>query len=67
MAECECGGDFKKCRMRFPIGDEVADRGQSVSNSRFGNHFAIYSNAFAKGNEVRGREEPGPTTLCAQN
>src|SRR5437762_2627191 len=45
--------------MRIPIGDQVANRGQAVGNRFLGNHFAIYTDPFAKRDEVRGGEEAG--------
>jgi len=51
--------------MRIPIGDQIANRGQSIGNCVLGNHFAINTNPFAESDEVRGCEEAGPISLRA--
>ncbi len=65
MFHRERGGDFKKCRMRIPIGDEIANRVQTISNGVLGNHFAVHANAFAERDEVRRREKAGAMSLRA--
>jgi hypothetical protein len=67
MFESERGRNFKKCRVRIPISDEIANCGQAIRDCVFGNHFAVYANAFAKGHEVRRREQTGAITLCPQD
>src|SRR5947209_3049490 len=49
--------DFEKRRMRIPTGDQITNRGQAVRNSSLGNHFAVDTNAFTEGDEVRGCEQ----------
>src|SRR5439155_26287950 len=65
MFHRERGGDFKKCRMRIPIGDKIPNRVQTISNGVLGSHFAVHTNAFAKRDEVRRREKAGATSLRA--
>ena len=65
MFQRERGRDFEKRRMRIPIRDQIANRGQTVGNRVLGNHFAVHANAFAKRDEVRGGEETGAISLRA--
>ena len=67
MLKRKRGGDFKKSRMRVPIGDEIANRRQATGDRILGNHFAIRTNTFAKGDKVRGCEQTGAISLCAQD
>ena len=50
------GNDFKKRRMRVPIGNETANCRQAICDRVLRNHFAIDGNTFAKRDEVRGCE-----------
>ena len=54
--------DFKKCRMRIPIADAFANFSETERDTIFGNHFAVYPNPFAKGDEVRGGKQTGAIT-----
>src|SRR5438309_7949653 len=63
MFHRERGRDFEKCGMRLPTGDQIANRGQAVSNDVLGNHFASYANPLSKSYQVRGCEEAGAISL----
>ena len=67
MLQGERGCDFEKRRMRVPARDQRANSGQSRGRLVFRNHFAVYADAFAEGNEVRGGEEAGAMTLRARD
>src|SRR6266404_1520955 len=51
--------------MRIPSGDQITNGGQTICNRVLGNHFAIYTNAFAKRDEVRGGEQAGAMSVGA--
>jgi hypothetical protein len=51
--------------MRVPIRYEIAYHCQAVGNCGLGNRLTIYSNPFAKRDEVRGYEQAGAITLRA--
>src|SRR5436309_5825379 len=51
--------------MRIPIGDQIANRGQSIGNCVLRNHFAVNANPFTERDEVRGCEEAGAISLRA--
>jgi len=40
----------------IPIGDQIANNGQTVGNCILGNHFAVGANPFAERDVVRGGE-----------
>src|ERR1700676_2369320 len=65
--ERERSRDFEKCRMRFPIADQLTNGRKTVGNRALRNHLAVYADAFAKGNEVRGGEEAAAIALCARD
>ena len=48
--------------MRIPLADAIANFSETASNIIFRNHFAVYPNPFAKGDEVRGGEKTGAMT-----
>ena len=45
--------------MRFPTRDQLTNFCQAAYDLVFGNKLAIYLNAFAKADEMRGREKRG--------
>src|SRR5438445_13623991 len=51
--------------MRLPTGDQIANRGQTVGNRVFGNHFATYANPLSKSYQVRGDEQASAISLRA--
>src|SRR5438128_1921192 len=65
MFHRERGREFEKCGMRLPTGDQIANRGQAVSNDVLGNHFASYTNALPERHEVRGDEQASAISLRA--
>ena len=59
MKQSQGGRDFEKGRMRFPLADEIANGGEAARHFGFADHDAVRLDALAKGDEVRGGEEPG--------
>src|SRR5437773_7644306 len=59
------GRYFEKRRMRLPVRDQIANRGQTISNGALGTHFAVHTNPFAECDEVRGCEKAGAISLRA--
>ena len=59
MIQGQRGRNFKKCRMRVPSADHLSNGVETVRHFRLPDHFAVYANAFAVADEVRGGEETG--------
>src|SRR5215831_3783225 len=51
--------------MRVPIGDEIPNSSKPACERILRNHFPIYSNPFAKRDEVRGYEQARAIAMCA--
>src|SRR5436305_14504551 len=62
MLQRQCRRYFKKCRMRIPIANAFTDVGETARDFVWGNHLAIYADAFAKTDEVRGGEQASAMT-----
>src|SRR5437867_448912 len=67
MLQRQCRRYFKKCRMRIPIANAFTDFGETARDFVWGNHLAIYADAFAKTDEVRGGEQGRPVTGSTRN
>src|SRR5207237_4845774 len=65
MFQRKGGYDFKKGRMWIPIPDAFANVSERARDIIFGDHFAVYPNPFAKGDEVWGRKQTGAITAGA--
>jgi hypothetical protein len=63
MFQRKRGRNFKERWMRLPIGDELANIRQASRDFNFRNHFAVYADALAERDQVRGGEESGPIVL----
>jgi hypothetical protein len=65
MIERQRRRNFKKCRVRIPIGDLLADRMQAIRHFLFFNHFPVHADALAIAHQVRGGKQPGAIPLGA--
>src|SRR5436305_5914698 len=67
MFERKRSCDFKKCRMRIPIANEIANRRQAFGNRFLRDHFAVHADTFTKRDEVRGCEQAGAIFSCPED
>src|SRR5437868_8022127 len=59
MSQGKRSRNFKKCRMRIPGRNQIANLSQPTSDLFFGDHFAIDLDTLAKADKVRGGEKAG--------
>ena len=67
MNQGERGCDLKKCRVRLPILDQIAEHCQPAGDLVGCNHLAAHPNPLAESHEVRGGKEPGAITGRARD